>query len=167
MPPHFRALQPPSANRKHTLADSPHPPTRILCSLYLSASSASSALPAPSASLHPLPLSTFYLLSAPSACLHPLPLCTFCLSASSTSLHPLPLCTPSPPHPRLTPLHPPHRPPPTPPHPRYLSSEGGAALLTALGETGQRLVVCVDVDPWLGMQAAAIRRAPALTHGPW
>ena len=27
-------------------------------------------------------------------------------------------------------------------------------LLAALGETAQRMVVCVDVDPWLGMQAA-------------
>ena len=38
-------------------------------------------------------------------------------------------------------------------HAQY-RSEGGAALLAALGETGQRMVVCVDVDPWLGMQAA-------------
>jgi len=33
-------------------------------------------------------------------------------------------------------------------------SERGAALLAALRATEPQLVVCVDVDPWMGMQAA-------------
>ena len=33
-------------------------------------------------------------------------------------------------------------------------SERGAALREALAATEQRRIVCVDVDPWMGMQAA-------------